>query len=54
MCGGITIRWSGPGILRDLLSPLHDKDARFAFDGSSPGRSAQSRYVAILILNGRK
>jgi len=29
MCGGITIRWSGPGILRDLLSPLHDKDARF-------------------------
>jgi hypothetical protein len=43
LCGALTSRWKRPGMRRDLLSKLYDGGAGNAFDGPSPGASAQNR-----------
>jgi hypothetical protein len=39
----ITIRWSRPGMRRDLPAKSYDVDSAFAADGACPGCSAQNR-----------
>jgi len=39
----LTIRWNGPGMLRELVAKLYYRVAGNTRAGGFPGRSAQSR-----------
>lgn len=43
--GGLTARWSGPGIRRKNQTRLYDGDAAGAQERIIPGCSARSRYA---------
>jgi hypothetical protein len=44
--GLLTIRWSRPGMQRDLHAMMINREKRRARVGANPGCSAQSRWAA--------
>jgi hypothetical protein len=43
---GLTTRWSGPGMRRQMQENVEGRAAGKRIDGAFPGRSARSRWAA--------